>query len=411
MKYIFVMVLLTFAALLSPSAFSLTAQSPDNNDIIALVSGNNDFALSLYSQLKNDPKVTKSSGNLFFSSYSISTALAMTYAGARSTTQSQMASALKFDLPESRLHNAFAALQNRITNPDKSAGYQLLVANALWGQAGQPFLKDFLDINLSYHAKLAQLDFATQPEPSRQVINTWVESKTNQKIKELLPSGSVNGALLVLTNAVYFKGDWNTEFEAKNTKDEKFAASDSSSVKIKMMHMTGSFKYFENKIFQALELPYKGNDLSMIILLPRKSQSLDAAEQTLTPAALNELTAKMYETNVAVSFPKFKIICGTFSLVPHLEKLGMPIAFTRAADFSAMTGRHDVLISDVLHKAFVEVNEQGTEAAAATAVVMKIGNAMAAQTPIFRADHPFFFIIKHNPSNSLLFLGRLLKPS
>ena len=391
------------------------AFTADGNDIKEAVAGNTNFAFDLYGKLKNDLNATEPRGepssNLFFSPYSLSAALAMTYAGARGNTEKQMATTLHFTLPGKRLHRAFGTLQNQIVQDEKSRGYQLLLANALWGQKGEPFLKEFLDLTKYYYgAGFTLLDFINETEQSRQIINSWVEEKTKEKIKELIPPKGVNvETVLVLTNAIYFKGEWKTKFKKKETELADFAISAEDKVKVRLMHLEEDFKYYEDKKMQAIELPYKGDELSMLVLLPRETEGIKELENTLTAESLNRLLSKMFTTKADVYFPKFKIAWGTFSLNKALIALGMPDAFDREkADFSGITGKGHIWISDVFHKAFVEVNEEGTEAAAATAVVITKGIYLE---HVFRADHPFIFIIKDNRSQSILFMGRVMNPA
>ena len=385
------------------------AFTAEGNDIKEAVAGNTDFAFALYGKLKNDPNAVAPKGNLFFSPYSLSTALAMTYAGARGNTEKQMATTLHFTLPGKRLHCAFGALRNQLIQDDKSRGYQLLLANALWGQKGEPFLKEFLDLNQYYYeAGLTLLDFVNETEQSRRTINLWVEEKTNNKIKELIPQGGVDKqTAMVLTNAIYFKGDWKTKFDKKDTKHEDFAISAKEKIEIDMMHIKEKFKYYSDEKMQAIELPYKDNKLSMLVLLPGEIEGLKKIEDTLTTESLNTLLSKMEATKVDVYFPKCKITWGTFALNNALIALGMPNAFHyKTANFSGINGKvNDLFISGVFHKAFIEVNEEGTEATAATAVVIAHD-----APPIFRADHPFILIIKDNRSQSVLFMGRVMNP-
>ena len=387
------------------------ASGADINDIKAAAVGNTDFAFALYGKLKGEPKAAKD--NIFFSPYSISTALALVYAGSRGETEKQMAAALCFTLPADKLHSAFGDLQKQLIHTDKSSGYQLLVANALWGQKGEPFLKEFLDITENcYGAGLRQLDFIGQTEQSRQTINLWVEEKTKEKIKDLIPPGGVNrDTVLVLTNAIYFKGDWQTQFKKEKTKNADFAVSANRKVKVPMMYLKEDFKYYKDRNLQALELAYKGDEISMLVLLPNKKEGLAQVESTLSADSLNGFLSKMHTTEVEVYLPKFKLVWGTFSLNKALIELGMPDAFEGGkADFSGMNGKRDLWISDVLHKAFIEVNEEGTEAAAATAVVV-MKASMPIEPPVFRADHPFIFIIRDNRSGSILFMGRMANPA
>jgi len=391
--------------------FCLKAFAVDSNDIKETIAGNTKFAFSLYDRLLNDSNAIKPKGNLFFSTYSISTALAMTYGGTRGETQKQMAKVLHFTQPSEHLHPAFGALQKQLIQEDKSRGYQLLLANALWGQKGEPFLKAFLDLNKDYYgAGLRQLDFINETEQSRQTINSWVEERTNDKIKNLIPPGGVDKeTVLVLTNAIYFKGDWKTKFEKKNTEQADFFISAKDKVNVDMMYVKEKFKYYADEKMQVLQLPYKGNELSMLVFLPNDSNNFKEVENTLSFEMLNDSFSKMRTTEVDVYFPKFKMTCGAFSLNKALTELGMPDAFDRhKADFSGIKGTRGVWISGVFHKAFIEVNEEGTEAAAGTAVII----VQSIEFPvIFRADHPFIFIIKDNRSESILFMGRIMNPS
>jgi serpin B len=380
-------------------------------DIKEAVAGNTEFAFDLYGKLRNDPNVTKPNGNLFFSPYSLSTALAMTYAGARGETEKQMAKALHFTLPGLRLHPAFGTLQKQTVQDEKSRGYELLVANALWGQKDEPVLKDFLDLTKDYYgAGFTLLDFVRETEKSRQIINSWVEEKTKEKIKELIPPRGVDTATsLVLTNAIYFKGEWKAKFKKQYTTREDFNVSARDKVEIDMMLIEEKFKGYEDEKLQIVELPYKGDDLSMVVLLPRETEGITELEKTLTAESLNTLLSKMRMGQIEVYLPKFRIVWGTFSLNDALIALGMRDAFDRVekiADFSGIDGAGKIWISDVFHKAFIEVNEEGTEAAAGTAVVITKSLYM-----FFRADHPFIFIIKDDRTGSILFMGRVMNPA
>jgi len=388
------------------------ALAANGNDIKEAVTGNTGFAFALYGRLKDDPNATVSKGNLFFSPYSISTALAMTYGGARGRTQEQMATALRFTLPRQNLYSAFGTLQKQLIQEDKSRGYRLFVANALWLQKGEPFLKEFLDLTGYYcGAGLSQLDFVNETEQSRQKINLWVEEKTNNKIKDLIPPGSVDkDTALVLSDAIYFKGEWKTKFSKWKTRSEDFTISANHKVKVPLMHLKEDFKYHEDEKLQALELPYKSDKISMLVFLPKNPEGLKEVENTLTAESLDTLLSKMWTTKVDVYFPKFKMTWGTFCLNKYLIALGMPDAFIPGkTDFSGINGNKDLFISNVFHKAFVEVNEEGTEAAASTAVGLSL--AAHREPPIFRADHPFIFIIKDNRSGSVLFMGRVMNPA
>lgn len=380
----------------------------DGNNIKEAVAGNTDFAFDLYGKLKD----SKPKENLFFSPYSISTALAMTYAGARGDTEKQMVKALNFTLPGESLHNAFGTLQNQLIQEDKSRSYELLTANALWGQKGKPILKEFLDLNKNYYgADFRLLDFRNETEKSRQIINSWIEDKTKEKIEELIPQGGIDQlTVLVLTNAIYFKGEWQIKFEEKDTEQADFLVSDRDNIKVNMMHAKEDFKYYEDEKLQTVELPYKSDELSMVVILPRVIKGIEEIEDELTTEYLGGLLSEMKAMKIDMYLPKFRITWGSFSLNDTLIALGMPDAFDEMkADFSGMNGTGGIWIDNVFHKAFIEVNEEGAEATSATGVVMTRSNHFG--TPVFRADHPFIFIIKDNHSGSILFMGRLMNPT
>jgi serpin B len=335
----------------------------------------------------------------------------MTYAGARGDTEKQMAAALHFTLPQQHLHPAFGVLQKQLIQDENSQGYQLLLANALWPQKDEPILKEFLDLNKHYYgAGITLLDFANETEKSRQIINSWVEEKTKDKIKELIPRDGLGPeTVLVLTNAAYFKGEWKIKFKKSDTKREDFAISAKDKVMVDMMHLKENFKYYEDANVQALELPYKGNEVSMLVILPRNIEGIKEIENSLSADKLNQLSSRMKAIEVEVYLPRFKMTWGTFSLNKAFIALGMSDAFDeKNADFTGMRVKKDIWIKDIFHKAFIEVNEEGTEAAAGTAVVITKSIEL---TPVFRADHPFIFIIKDNRSGSILFMGRVMNPT
>jgi serine protease inhibitor len=375
-------------------------------DRTAVVEGNNAFAFALFGQLRNR------NGNLFFSPESISTALAMAYAGARGNTASEMAKTLHFTVPQPQLNPAMGALLSELNAVHD--GYQLTLANALWAQQGYTFLDNFLQLlKTDYGAGLNQVDFKGATEAARLTINQWVEQKTQDKIKDLLQPGTLAPSTrLVLTNAIYFKGDWQTQFDKTQTRDEDFYPSPVQTKKAAFMHRIGSFNYFDGGSFQILEIPYKSKELSLVVLLPKDRNGLPALEQSLTASNMRQWLSQVAQLDkVIVALPKFKST-QQFELGATLGAMGMAQAFTGGADFSGMTGKHDLAISEVIHKAYIDVNEEGTEAAAATAVGMR---AMAMrgpveQPPVFRADHPFIFVIRDNRSSSILFMGRMADP-
>ena len=379
------------------------------NDQATVVEGNNDFAVALYGKLRSQ------GGNLFFSPESVSTALAMTYAGARGDTAAEMAKTLHFTLPPDRLHPAMGALLAGLNAPHD--GYQLRVANALWAEQDYKFLDAFLKLTASdYGAGFNPVDFKGSTEAARLTINQWVEQKTDSKIKDLLKPGMVNPLTrLVLTDAIYFKADWQAQFQKAQTEDKDFHLSAAQTVKAPLMHRAGSYKYFNGGTFQILEMPYKTGELSMIVFLPKDMDGLRAFEQSLTASHAKQWLSQLQPVSrVIVTFPKFKVT-EQLELGSTLGAMGMPSAFERsAADFSGMTGNRELFLSAVIHKAFIDVNEVGTEAAAATAVAM-VGMAIRAPDPTpppeFRADHPFVFLIRDNRSGGILFMGRVSDPT
>src|SRR6202453_1254768 len=297
MKFLLCLLMLCFV-LLPPSS---SAQTPPAADRAALVEGDNAFAVELYGHLRNQ------SGNLFFSPESISTALAMAYAGARGDTASEMAKTLHFTLPPDQLHPAMGALLSDLNAAH--VGYQLSVANALWAQRGYTFLPDFLKVmNNDYGAGLNQVDFKASTEAARLTINHWVEQKTANKIKDLLQPGTLAPSTrLVLTNAIYFKGDWQTQFDKAQTRDEDFYPSQAQTKKVAFMHRESSFSYFDGGTFQVLEIPYKSKDLSLIVLLPKDRSGLPALEQSLTASNTQQWLSQVGELDkVIVALPKFK---------------------------------------------------------------------------------------------------------
>lgn len=382
---------------------AIEPEGPKGVAVKDVVEGNNRFALELYDRVRQHP------GNTFFSPYSISTALAMTYAGAAGDTAKQMAATLHFPAFSDRLHPAFESLSKRINGDGKPRSYELVAANALWGQEGHAFRPQFLELlKTNYQAGLRPVDFRST-EHARETINEWVETVTRQKIKNLLAPGVLTPRTrLVLTNAIYFKGAWLKPFSKPLTKDDDFKLSADQTVRVPMMNLTTDFRYYDGGKFAALELPYRGNELSMIVVLPKSADGLAALEKGLSFDWMPKLASK----RVAVAFPRFKIE-KTFALEQVLAAMGMPDAFDqKRADFSGMTEARDLYLSAVAHKAFVDVNEEGTEAAAATAAVMGVRAAMPIPNPPipFRANHPFVFAIRENQTGSILFLGRVSDP-
>jgi len=399
---VFILILLGMMIILPKSAVS----AQENSDLQTLVKGNNAFALDLYAQLKTQE------GNIFLSPYSISTALAMTFIGARGTSEKQMAQVLHFTLEQKRMHSAFSDLRIQLKNCVKE-DIELNIANALWLQTGHNFLSDFLGLTREhYDAGFNHVDFAKDNEAARKKINIWVEQKTNDKIQNLIKPGMITSLTrLVLTNAIYFKGKWANQFEEELPQENPFYITPETTVDVPMMNQEDRFKYFESDELQVLEVPYKGDDLSMVILLPIKKDGLTKLEDSVNTDRFQEWMNALAWRQVTVFFPKFTMTC-EFQLRSALAAMGMPIVFTTKADFSGMTGEKDLFISRVVHKAFVDVSEEGTEAAAATGVIMELTSVVEPTPPtVFRADHPFIFMIRDNHSGSILFIGRVVDPS
>ena len=384
---------------------AVTRAGPDDpSGANTLVEGNTVFALDLYTELK------AREGNLFFSPYSISTALAMTCAGARGDTEVQMRGVLHFTMGRKALHQAFSRLLEDLNAIQEKGDIALHVANSLWAQKGYVFLEDFLDlIDKNYRAALYQVDFLKATEEARKQINAWVEEHTNNKIQDLIKPGILNTLTrLVLVNAIYFKGDWMNPFDEKLTKEAPFYTAPGKPIPVLTMSQKEKFRYAETGQLQILDMPYAGEKLSMTILLPGQIDGLPSLESTFSPEKLNEWTGLLRRRQVHVLLPKFKLT-SQFELGKMLISMGMTNAFSRTADFSGMDGAKDLYIAAVIHKAFVDVNEEGTEAAAASGVAMELTSAPGSPL-LFRADHPFLFLIRHNPSGSILFIGRLRNP-
>lgn len=397
------------------------AAAVDPGEVEAVVGGNTAFALDLYGLLR------EAEGNIFVSPSSISTAVAMTWTGARGNTAAEMATVLHLPTfgeaaeagdtqappgPDpDRIAAAFGAIERDLAASPETRGYELHTANSLWGQEDYEFLDEFTGrLDRHFGAGMNRVDYMNDTEGARQEINAWVEKKTEERIQDLIPKGLLDPATtLVLTNAVYFKGSWASQFDEEATRDEPFHGAKGETV-VPMMHQKGQFGYLEADGVQVLDLPYEGGDLSMTIVLPGADDEggLAALEARLTPELLSSWWEGLAEREVTVALPRFTMTWGTEDLVKHLQALGMNDAFVYGrADFSGIDGTRQLFISHVLHKAFVDVNEEGTEAAAATAVAMK---RMAARPLEFRADRPFLFMIRHRATGGVLFMGRLDDP-
>lgn len=383
-------------------------ENPDvpGADVDALVAGNSAFAADLYQRLAAEP------GNLFYSPYSISSALGMTWAGARGQTEADMAKVMHFTLPQAQFHPAVNALDLILESRGKGAqgadgqGFRLNIANALWGQVNYHFETAFLDVlGLNYGAGMHIVDFKAQPLQAVEMINDWVEKATEDRIRDILSPGSVNGMTrLVLTNAVYFNAAWRTPFEAANTSPGAFMTA-TGNVQVPMMHGSFEVPYGQGADYAAVELPYDGSELSMVLVLPN---DLAAFEASLTGARLDEIVGNLSGHMVDTTMPTFEFD-SKFGLVKPLADLGMGIAFSDSADFSGINGQGGLVIQDVIHQSFVKVNEAGTEAAAATAVI--VGTTSVPQPAKITLDKPFLFFIRDIETKAILFVGRVADPS
>jgi serpin B len=389
----------------------ITSPDVSTNEQALLVEGTSDFSFELYQALKGKE------GNIFYSPYSISLALAMTYAGARGETAQQMADTLHFLLGQDKLHPAFNWLDAELASRGKDAqgkdgeGFKLNIVNAIWGQKDYEFLPAFLDILAeNYGAGLRILDFTTEAEKSRLAINKWVSDQTEGHIKDLIPPGVINELTrFVLTNAIYFNAAWEHPFDKKMTADGPFYLIDGGQVTVPMMEQAEFFGYTEGEGYQAVELPYDGDELSMVILLPG-SGKFEAFEEGLQAQQVYDIISDLQLTDVMLTMPKFEFD-SEFSLNDILAGMGMPDAFSLyEADFSGMTGSADLFIWGVVHKAFVAVDEAGTEAAAATAVI-EAPSAGPPESPVqVTIDHPFIFLIRDIETGAIIFVGRILNP-
>lgn len=381
---------------------------PSLGDVDALVKGENAFAADLVRALSTQK------GNVFVSPASVHAAIAMAYAGARGVTASEIASALHFDLPDAKLHPAYQTMLAELTKVDPH-GPELRVADRLFGQDGLAFDPGFLALTRDrYGAPLAPVDFRLHGDDARKTINAWVEGQTNAKIKDLVPEGALtDDTRLVLANAIYFKGAWATPFDKSSTHDAPFTLADGSTPKVSTMHTEERLSYFDQGDAQLVELPFSSGDpartFTMTIIVPKGANTLDAIEAKYDklPTWLGSMSSKMVE----LSLPKFHVR-STFELTDALASLGMKSAFLKGvADFSGITKADHLFVSHVLHQAFVDVDENGAEAAAATAVMMDGDMAHVPTAPIaVHADRAFGVVIRDRRSGMILFTGRIADP-
>ncbi len=402
-------------SMLSSSRSRITAPPANPADMLQVVQANTQFGLDLYQQLR-----AQSEDNLFFSPYSISLALAMTEAGARGETREEMDRVLGFDLPQGRLHPAMNALDlavraappTEMDEEEREKAFQLSIANSVWGQEGYPFEQAYLDLLAEqYGAGLRLADYANDPEAAREAINRWVSEETREKIQDLIPERAITTATrLVLANAIYFKAGWRHPFDPESSRPAEFTRADGSTSDVWMMADSGYYSYASGDGWQALALPYVGGKASMVVLLPDSGRLVEFEEQ-LDADVLGSILGQMEMQDAIVYFPRFRFD-SSFELAKTLEQMGMVLAFDPdQADFNGMAATDELYISRVVHKATVDVDEAGTEAAAATAVIAAAGAAPDEQEPVvFRADRPFLFLIREDSTGTILFLGRVMQP-
>jgi serpin B len=378
-------------------------------DASPVIGGNNQFAIDIFDAMRSRP------GNVALSPASLSNALAMTYEGARGQTAEEIARVFHFPADRAAMRSGYHDLLARMNGDGSPRPYQLSAANSLWGQQGDPFLPEYQAlVTANYGASLNSVDFRRDVEGARQAINTWVDGKTNHLIPELIKSSALDRTTsLVLVNTVYFKADWQSPFKKDRTTPADFLAAPGRKVTVPMMRQTSRLSYAdaEGDGVQVLQMPYKGGDHAMIVVLPREADGLDKVEKGLTKARLDGWIVGLKPEEVAVELPRFKLNVGV-ELSKPLAKLGMPTAFGPSADFSGIDGKRSLFISSVVHQVVIDVNEEGTEAAAATGVIMKRSMAVQVKPPIpFRADHPFLYLIRDVKTGAILFLGRVSDPT
>jgi serpin B len=394
---------------IEPAPVARADPAASTTELAELVEGNTAYALDLYQALR-----TEGDGNLLYSPYSLSLALAMVHAGARGETERQMAGTLHFSLPQEQLHPAFNTLAQEMDSRSEGTGategqaFRLKVANALWGQEDYPFRPEFLDLLVAnYGAEMRRVDFGKGE--ARAAINDWISRQTEGRIEELVPPGTLDASTrLALTNAVYFKAAWASPFESHRTQRGVFHLLDGSSGTARMMRQTGPLAYVEGPDYQAVQLPYEGHEMAMVILLPAQGE-FETFERSLDAGRLEATLEGLAERQVALTMPRFKFE-SRVNLETALAAMGMPLAFTRQADFSGMAPRRDLFIGDVIHGATISVDEAGTEAAAATAVVICTGKPVQVEVVTVTLDRPFLFLIRDLRTGSVLFLGRVVDP-
>ncbi len=389
-----------------------TSPSVTTENIEQLADDNTAFALSFYNHVRQNE------GNIIFSPISLSLALAMTMAGAETTTEEAMLEALQLTLPEEDIYPAFNALllaieqseQKSLENAEESK-FQLNIANSIWAQSGYNYKQNFLDLLAkNFGAGVYNVNYKQDPEAARKAINNWVVEETQEKIKELIPAGAISDLTrLVLANAIYFKGAWRYQFDARATYEAPFYLLDGSEINVDMMKLDSERLYYhQGQNFEAVSLPYMSPDFAMTIVMPELA-TFSNFESSLTPEVMSSLLESMSSEQVELQMPKFDFET-TINAKEALKNLGMEEAFiAELADFSGITEEEALLITDVLHKATITVDEEGTEAAAATAVIVGL-ESMPPEPISLKIDRPFLFFIQHQPTGSILFMGRVTQP-
>jgi serpin B len=386
----------------------------DGVNIEAMVQDNSKFGLELYRKLG-----VAESGNIFLSPFSVSNTLAIMYAGARGNTKDQMARTLKFSMNQDEVVHAFGTINSRLNQLKASGNIRIDTANSIWPQKGYDIAPQFFElVQRNYGEAIIPIDYGKNPEEARQTINQWIAKKTRETIKDMIPQGSLDqGTRLALASAIHFKGDWLGSFKPEDTSELDFWVTSERSVRSPMMTQTSDFKYAETESLQILEMPYVGNELSMLVVLPKEINGVKMVEDSLSAENLTKLRLQMSPTKVLIHIPKFKVN-STFFLAETLASMGMKDAFSRSkANFSgiAKNKKNPLYLSTVIHKAFAEITEEGTEASASTVgdvVSMGVRPADPPEPPHkFRADHPFIFLIQENKTGSLLFIGKITNPT
>jgi len=396
-----------FAMTCAPFSTNTLAGTVENEGGLQAISESaNEFALDFYKRIASHNE------NLFLSPYSIYSIFAMVYGGARGNTAAEMERTFHFPLSGSELHEYVGRVSSAINSTQVSDAIRLDTANSLWPQDGYPLLKGYLDlVQRRYEAKISPLDYGKDPEGARKAINNWVEDKTRHKITNLLKPGMINTLTrMVLVNAIYFKGDWQSQFDRNNTEDCPFFLLSGETVKVPLMTIRRSYRYNDVSEAQILELPYAGKDISMLVVLPKKKDGLREVENALSKGRLKVWTSTMHPRDIIVYLPRFHVT-SEFTLDRVLASMGMVDAFDpQKADFSGMDGQKGTLFIGVaIHKAYADINEEGTEAAATTAAGIRT-TSMPIPPPVFRADRPFLFMIRHNATGIVLFMGRIANP-